>query len=100
MDARAAGLDVVNLNLGALFTEDIAAVSLDGRGATVLVLWSGLGCDREATLTVSPANAAVTVSPEPIENCELIGSYRDVILMFAEAPLRLNLETTPIVEPS
>ena len=99
-DAKAPTQLQLNLNLGALFTNQIAIVSLDKEGRSILVLWGGLGCDRTATLTIGAAGDAVTVSPDPIGGCDLVGSYRGVVLTFAEAPLRLDLETTPLVEPS
>lgn len=99
-DAKAPTQLQLNLNLGALFTNRIAIVSLDKEGRSILVLWAGFGCDESATLTVSPAGDTVTVSPDPIGNCDLVGSSRGVVLTFAEAPLRLDLETTPLVEPS
>jgi len=99
-DATAPTLDLLNLNLGALFTNQIAIVSLDEEGRSILVLWAGFGCDESATLTVAPAGDTVTVGPDPIGTCDLVGSSRGVVLTFAEAPLRLDLETTPVVEPS
>ncbi|MDP2350333.1 MAG: hypothetical protein Q8M74_04155 [Chloroflexota bacterium] len=99
-DAQAATLDLLKLNLGALFSNQIAILSLDKEGRSILVLWTGFACDESATLTVGPAGDTVTISPDPIGGCDLVGTSRGVVLTFAEAPLRLNLETTPLVEPS
>lgn len=63
-------------------------------GEDVLVLWTGFACDKAGTLTVSVDGGSITVAPEPIETCELVPSYRGVVLTFGQPRLAGSLRVT------
>jgi hypothetical protein len=63
-------------------------------GEDVLVLWTGVACDKAGTLTVSADGGSITVAPEPIETCELVPSYRGVVLTFGRPRLAGSLRVT------
>lgn len=74
-----------------LMMDRIAARPL---GEDVLVLWTGFACDKAGTLTVSVDGRSITVAPEPIETCELVPSYRGVVLTFGQSRLAGSLRVT------
>jgi hypothetical protein len=78
----------------------IVAVADPERPAQILLVWSGFACDQSGSVAVSMPGPTLEVVPDPIENCDLVPSYRGLAIVFA-APvaagsIRVNLRPTEV----
>lgn len=62
----------------------IAAVGVPGQSPRILLVWSGFACDQSGSVTISMPGPSLAVAPDPIDNCDLVPSYRGLLLTFAQ----------------
>lgn len=97
--AEPASANELNSVIPALPAERIAAVD-STPGGGLLVVWAGFGCDRTGSLALAPDASRVTVAPSPIENCDLVPSYRGVVITTVRpivGTIRAVLEPTEVL---
>jgi hypothetical protein len=61
----------------------IGVTPVDATDHSVLLIWNGSGCDRNAAILVAKDVSALTVDTDAPAACSLPGTYRGVVLTFA-----------------
>lgn len=81
-DASAATIEQIARATPDLLQKRIAVNAVAADPRQVVVVWTGFSCDRSGSFSVGPAPGVITVAPDPVEGCELVPSYRGVVLSF------------------
>jgi len=81
-DASAATIEQIARATPDLLQKRIAVNAVADDPRRIVVVWAGFSCDRSGSLSVGPAPGVITVAPDPVEGCELVPSYRGVVLSF------------------